>query len=818
MRHFYLYLCLFLLLFSSEIISQTPSTSPADEKDSEKLASYIVGKFTVLQEDGTPVYAITPLKDKASKAIIYLPDRVISAESIIAWVKKKDEATPSGPSPSPTLAGPIPPERESPSPERGKKTDYPFAEIYAEGNLEITMGKDRILADCAYYDIRNGRGVILNVEIHTIYTDEKSNIPPEAVPLIIRAKEVYQINETTLIAKNASVTTCSHGAPHYDLLVKTIVFTRDEGGKRFVFYHIFPRISGIPFFYIPYLSKTIGSDPFIRAVRIENSTRFGNTVHIKYGLNLREPKVDDNGIPLKNKDGSYIYKRCGDFTIQNDYYQKRGLGWMPELSYNHKDYTALVKGYYIRDKGPDPDIAYDRQFLPMETDKRGRLRGFQRVDNFLYPHLRLDTEFSYLSDRHFLQEYFDTEFKEGKEQETYGYLRLNQNNQGLSLLERSRLNDFQTQVEYLPRLSYSLLKQPLLTLGQKYTLYFSDITEVANRRLQLDEDLNQSATPRNVRFDTYNEITLPFHFSALAGLSLTPFLAGRYTAYEDGALEEDYTDRWVGTNGLRLFTQFYRVFNTNIPALGLNQVRHSISFDARYTNNSVVTTSPTKLIQYDSVDQMDRFTEYYLEIRNRFGTKGAGSGDGPFRDFLTIGAAVEYYPDAQRDTTQVNTANYLYPMNWIVLAPDSHQQYLQRDFSNIYLDLAFTPQSFFSVYLDTQYNSEWRRTEIFNTSLNINPYPGWSTSLSQRYSFGNTNATGLALTCSPIEKWQVSISEQYDFRADAFTNRSYTFRRDLHEFYLDFIVSIDAGKNEKSFNIMFTPKGIFERPIKLRSE
>jgi hypothetical protein len=452
----------------------------------------------------------------------------------------------------------------------------------------------------------------------------------------------------------------------------------------------------------------------------------------------------------------------------------------------------------------------------METDKRGRLRGFQRVDNFLYPRLRLDTEFSYLSDRDFLQEYFDREFKEGKEQETYAYLRLNQNNQGLSLLERTRMNDFQNQVEYLPRLSYSLLKQPLLTLGQKYTLYFSDLTEVVNRRLRLDEDLNQADTPRNARFDTYNEITLPFHLPL--GVSLTPFLAGRYTAYEEGLLEEDYTDRWVGTDGLRLFTQFYRIFNTTSPSLGLNQIRHSISFDARYTNNSVVTTSPTKLIQFDSTDRLDRFTEYYLEIRNRFGTQVTENGAGLFRDFLTIGAAVEYYPDAQRDTTQANTANYLYPLNWIVLAPDRHQQYPQRDFSNIYFDLGFTPQSLFSIYLDGQYNGERRRTEIFNASLNVNPYPGWSTSLSQRYSFNNTNATGLALTCSPIEKWQVSISEQYDFRADAFTNRSYTFRRDLHEFYLDFIVSIDAGKNEKSFNIMFTPKGIFERPIKLRSE
>jgi hypothetical protein len=299
-------------------------------------------------------------------------------------------------------------------------------------------------------------------------------------------------------------------------------------------------------------------------------------------------------------------------------------------------------------------------------------------------------------------------------------------------------------------------------------------------------------------------------------MSLTPFLAGRYTAYENGLLEEAYTDRWVGTNGLRLFSQFYRLFNTNIPTLGLNQIRHSISFDARYTNNSVVTTRPTKLIQFDSTDRLDRFTEYYLEIRHRFGTK-TGNGSGAFNDFLTIGAAVEYYPAAGRDTTAAETANYLYPMNWIVLAPDRHQQYPRRDFSNIYFDLGFTPQSLFSFYLDGQYNGERKRTEVFNTSLNITPYLGWSTSLTQHYSFDNTNAAGLVLTCSPIEKWQVSISEQYDFRTDNFTNRSYTFRRDLHEFYLDFIVTIDRGKDEKSFNIMFTPKGIFERAITLRS-
>ncbi|MEK7447883.1 MAG: LPS assembly protein LptD [Planctomycetota bacterium] len=752
--------------------------SPETSKDETKLAAYIRFQRTgkVWKENGFEFISLEQVE-------LYQAERVITADSFIGWKKEQKSEEASAPGNS--------------------EKQLIYEEVYAEGNVKVTIGQDQITADQVYFNFKNDTGIIINAKIKTVYTDEKGQTKPESIPVIIKAKTIYQINKSTLIAKNTSVSTCTHGKPHYEFFVKRTWFISDEKNKRLIFHHIFPMVQGIPFFYWPYYRKVIGNDPFVRSIKFEKTKRFGNTVQIVAGLNLNKYKRDETGHILKDKYDQPVTQQWGDLEIKTTYFQKRGTAWEPELDYDWKNYHGFLKGYYIKDKGPDTDIAYDRQFIPLEKSERNRVKTFHR--HYLNEQFRLDTETSWLSDRHLLLEFFEKEAKEGKEQESYVYLRHLNQNRGGTLLERARLNNFQTQTEYLPQATYQIINEPLHLLGPARPVYFSGSLQTDNLRKQYDEQLNQDAS-QIWRTDFLTEFSWPYQ---LGFIKTMPFASWRWSTYEKGTIEDKTINRTVTSGGLRFFTQFYRVFDIQNKTLGINQLSHIISFDARQTDNFQASTPSAELLQFDSLDRINRFTENYFEIRNRFKTT---INDSPWQ-FLDFGLALEYYPRAERDTVSENYNNYLSPMNWITLSPDNNWVFSKRRVSNLHLDLSFTPNQPFSLGLNSEYNTYEKNLEIFNGSVNLQPYAGWSIGLTERYIKHSTNALGVSVSCTPIEKWQFIASEQYDFKEKRLINRAYVFRRDLHELFLEFSVQVDRGKDEKTFYLTLIPKGIGPKTI-----
>ncbi|MBI4834827.1 MAG: LPS-assembly protein LptD [Planctomycetes bacterium] len=762
----------FLLSPLLAIAQEKPPENGKAPKENELSAYINYKKVTIIKEE--------PFIVAFEDVFAYLPDRTIKADYLIAWRYGKAE----------------------------EKAEFPFDEIYCEGNIHITMEKDTIHAERAYYNLKNGQGIIKNIEWRTVLTDENGNVSSNSLPLVIRAAEIIQTTPNVFKAYKASVTTCPHGKPHYDLFAWKVVFTKVGTDKTISLYHIIPRYEGIPFLYVPYMYKIIGNDPLIRSLRGERNTRFGFTTIVELGVNINKYKCDENGEPVKDKNGFYVPKRWGDLSLENDYYRKRGMAWKPELEYRWNNYYGKVGGFYIRDKGPDPDNDYDRQFLPMEEEKRWRVKVFNRHYNFLgISDLRYDVEYSGMSDRNVLLEYFEQEAREDKEQETYAYLRWTKENTGLTFLERPRINDFQTQTEYLPQIKAQVFK---ISKDVFLPLYFSSFNELSNIRRRFDEIDPRSNILRLIRFDSLNELSTSF---GLRSVNFTPFASGRFTTYENGSLEEGYKDRFIGSQGIRTFSQFHRFFNTEAPKFGIDKIHHLLSLDIRYSNNMVVTSKPAELIQYDNTDKLDYFSEYYLEIRNRFETRC----EERYFQFMELGLAAEYYPRPGRDTVGEKSSNYLYPMNWITLSPENPTATLpvfpKRHLSNINMDLTLTPRAIFSVNSDAEYNTYKKLIEVMNSTLNITPYPEWNLGFFHHYLRDQANTVGFSLSCSPIDKWWLKISEQYDFELNKFSAISYNLQRDLHEFLLEFGIVRDTGKDEFLFYVNISPKGLFKRKI-----
>ncbi|MEK7309615.1 MAG: hypothetical protein AAB038_02210 [Planctomycetota bacterium] len=764
--------------FAQEKNGKDTATSPAPAKTvgpaesapqkSEPSAYVRYGQMEIRKEDSVQITAFT------NKVELYQAGKILKAETLIARNKTKQENMMTG-------------------------KDLIFDEVYAEENVKVISENDILSADRFYYNFINDTAIIINLEIRTSSRDNRG----QELTVVIRANIAYQVNKSTIIARNASVTTCPHGQPHYYFWAHQVSFIKDESGKHIIINHLVPHIVGIPVFYIPYYKKTLGEDSILRTARFSKSTRLGQSTDIKLGLNITKYVRDEKGEIMKDRDGYYKTKLWGDLTLDEHIYEKRGWASEPKLEYDWRNYEGFTKGYYIQDKGPDPDLKYNtllyktpQEMATVTNEERGRLQVFHRQN--VTPNLRGDVEMYYLSDRYFLPEFFNDEYKEQKPPESYVYLRYLRYNKAMVLLEQPTLNSFRNKTDYQPRLKAYLMNEPLVFSGSIPFLYYSGTMEISSMQRERD-DLPEIPGYQANRIDSFNEISVPLEMSFI---KFTPFVLGRWTGYNKTPQDNNYTVRFVGSEGARVFTQFYRAFDLKEKPLGISKPVHTVSFDVRYTNNSYVSAPSSDLYFFDNTDRYDEFGEWFFEIRNRFKSEHNGA----YNEFLNIGLSIERYSKPITNTA----SNYLYPMSSLTIPPVESNDFPERKISDLNLDVLLTPAAPFSFRTVWQYNTNTHQGEVWYFNVNFVPYSQWLVSLYGNYILDRTDTYGLNLTCSPLEKWELSVADQYDFQAGDFINRRYSLRRDLHEFFLEFAVIIDKGKDEKNFNIMLSPKGIGE--------
>ena len=95
----------------------------------------------------------------------------------------------------------------------------------------------------------------------------------------------------------------------------------------------------------------------------------------------------------------------------------------------------------------------------------------------------MTTGFSYISDENFLESFYRNEFHSGVAQETYIYLKRIEDNWGVSILGKARINDFADKLEEMPSVKYQVVGGSLF--DDKFTLY-SD-SEVSRLRQRIGD-------------------------------------------------------------------------------------------------------------------------------------------------------------------------------------------------------------------------------------------------------------------------------------------------------------------------------------------
>ncbi len=310
----------------------------------------------------------------------------------------------------------------------------------------------------------------------------------------------------------------------------------------------------------------------------------------------------------------------GNWDLLTEYLSDRGPAIGTQGNYSGNDlfgiegpYFGNGLAYYINDTGKD-NLGLDRRALEPEEENRYRasLRHRQKLDY----NIDVTAEIGLLSDRNFLEQYWENEFDRQKDQETLLYFRQVEDNTALTGLFRPQVNDFENTTEWLPKGDYFMLSEPLLNGA----VTWSNHTSLGYGRLRRaeapDDPLMDRFSPipyivnsEGAVLMTRHELDSPFNLGAV---QVVPYALGE-GAYWSEDITGDSLDRFVGSLGVRSSIYAWRIFPyVQSRLFNVNGLAHKMVFETEYayTDSSA---SLNEIPQYNEIDDdsQERFRQRF---------------------------------------------------------------------------------------------------------------------------------------------------------------------------------------------------------------
>ena len=508
-------------------------------------------------------------------------------------------------------------------------------EFYLEGNIVFRQGDRVIYADRMYYNVQEERGVVLNSELLT-------PIPGYQGLIRLKAEVLQQIDKYNFQGFNGALTTSRLGVPGYwlqsgqftfqdapDAIGPTLTESSLFGGgdpaqKRINARNNLVYLNSWPVFYWPFLAGDLDRPAFyLESVAVRNDQVYGNQIETDW--NLFQLLGMRRAPPGTTWTGSL------------DYFSKRGFGLGTNFRYDRNRFLkhdGRVYGFFdawgIHDTGFD-NLGRGRRMVPLETNRRGRILARHRQE--LHHDLQFTLEFGLISDRNFLEEYYEEEWDDEKDQATGIELRKTRDNHSWAFWSQVRLNDFFTETEWLPRFDHYLLGQPVF--GDNFTVFshsnvgypklLTASAPIFPPDLAKFDPLAWEFEREGLRAASRNEISMPL---SLGPAKVVPYASGEF-AYWKQDIERNEATRLLGQLGVRSSVPFWRVDPTVRSELfNLNGLAHKvvIESDFFYANSDFL------LENLPLYDQLDDDSIEFFRRRFFFDTFGGiAGGDVPFR-------------------------------------------------------------------------------------------------------------------------------------------------------------------------------------------
>jgi len=700
-------------------------------------------------------------------------------------------------------------------------------EIYMEGNIEFRQGDRVVYADRMFYDVRRQIGVILNAELLTPLPKYEDKEYQGLVRL--KAAAIRQLDESHFSATNAVLTTSRMEEPTYSVTASEMSF---EDIQRHQFD---PRtgevvadhremvesrgnvvyIRGIPVFYWPTIATDLRKPAFfIDRISVGNDDVFGTQVRTDldayqlFGIR-NAPEGTDLGISL-------------------DYLSDRGIGHGLTFDYDRADvwgYDGPAEGLWdywgIDDDGLD-NLGLGRRMIVPEESYRFRLFGRHR--HRFGNGWELTGESGWISDRTFLEQYYEREWDEYKDPRTGLRLKRLADNRALSIEANGQVNEFFTETQWLPRVDHYWLGESLL--GDRLTWFEHSQAAYANINVA-DMPTNPTlasqwtllpweADVEGERLVTRQELDLPLQVGAV---KVVPFVLGELAQWGQ-ALDGEQLQRAYIHTGVRASVPFWATFPDIQDSLfNLNGLSHKVVFDAE-ASYADADEDITDLALYDPLDDtsITEFRRHFMSgglpptitgvkfdprfyafrtgiqgwvtsptteiaddllalrtgMRHRWQTKRGGPGRQHLVDWLTVDSNVTYFPDQNRDNFGEDVGLFDYDVRWhlgdrfTVLssgAADFFGDGLRMVTGGILLNRPSRGNGYIGV---TSINGPIESNVLIG-SYSYRLSPKWISSAGASYDFSDAGDIGQTFSMTRVgESMLVSVGMNYDRSKDNF--------------------------------------------------
>jgi len=466
-------------------------------------------------------------------------------------------------------------------------------EVYMEGNIVFRQGQRVIHAERMYYDVMRRRGTVLRGELLT-------PVPNYQGLLRLKADVIQQAGEGRFFARDGFVTSSRMGRPGYRIQSGDIEFEDLQ----------FPQVN--PFTGAPVIDPATGEQVIghrQRATARSNALYLG-PVPVFYwpvlSTNLEDPTFYIRSANIR-QDRVYgtqllttwnMYELLGwetrpagtDWDLSLDYLGDRGFGHGTTFTYRREDFFGfpgdlggLADFWGIHDQGLD-NLGDGRRNIPPEKDYRYRL--FWQHRHELPADLQLSLETGWISDRNFLEQFFENEWDTLKDQSTGAELKRLAGNRSWSVSADIQLNEFFTETEWLPRGDHFWLGESVF---DTFTWYEHSSAGYA----RLDpatppEDPDQAAKwtlmPWEVKAEgerliTRQEIDWPFQLGPIKAVPYALGELGHWGQDVDG----DDLQRAYGQLGVRASMPMWSINpGAESQLLNVHGLAHKINFETEF--------------------------------------------------------------------------------------------------------------------------------------------------------------------------------------------------------------------------------------------
>lgn len=665
--------------------------------------------------------------------------------------------------------------------------DVAVEAAYLEGDVVMRQGASMIRASRMYYDFMSDRAMILDAVVRT-------TVAQRNLPLYVRAEEIRQLSRRQLVATSAVLTTSEFHTPHYAVGASRVELinrtpTSVEGDLRAIRAGAFSvrdatlNILGQPVLYWPYLRGDIDtSETAIRSMRTGYSDDFGAELETKWHL--------FNVLNLETPEGF-------DGTLNLDYFSERGPAAGVDALYTRESYFGLLRSYLIMDR--DEDFLGPEREDFSEEDIRGRF--LLRHKQYLEDDWEVSLELSYISDRGFLEEFFESEFDNEKEQETLLRLKKQRDNWAVTGQVQVRVLDFTTQTERWPDLGLFLIGE---RIGDGPTWYSENRLGMVRYRaaeqtfLEFLRDGRRESSGMVGRADSRQELTYPFDVGALR---VTPFVSVRGTAWDDSP-ESGGVGRVFGTYGMSGSMYFWKVFpDVRSPVFDIDGLRHvikpTVTAWVSHTNRD-----SDELFPFDeTVESIDEVDGVSVGVRQRWQTKRGPENARRQVDFLTWDVDVGTFNDAHPGARTNGFVSVTRPEDSIA-----------RNYVNSSFIWRLNDRT--ALLSELNYDTNDGEVDVFNLSLAVERPPRFSYLVGYRMiDETESELLGIDVNYKLTEKHTMAIREQFDLQEGRTLDFTIALIRRFPRWFGAMSFALDNAEDDFGVSLSVWPEGLPEATL-----